>query len=372
MAAPTRAGFLLLLAMDATASSKQQHECPRPFAEVILTSLFAGLLRESEPHAATTTRARPLLRGGAIIDAGAREGSLSCYLARLAPERRIFAFEPSASFLPGLQALSATFANLAPRPVAIGSVSRVIELSEKQHRTVARQSMIPSEWLVEGGAKPTTSTSSGGVSAHTIRVERLDGLADFAPPTVLALAHFDVEGLELEVLKGAEAVIRRDLPVFTTECHVASNQSFTRALFAYVEALGYEQYVVDEVCGSRVDCRNLIHFPRKRAPDFAGSPTLDLAVATGALLHVESADALLRLVPTTSSRSAAATDDAEQRRARLGIEMTNYGELRRVWGSGGPQDPRTGVAHFLEQAPVVRIGGSGGGGGGGTSHRHGG
>jgi hypothetical protein len=57
-----------------------------------------------------------------------------------------------------------------------------------------------------------------------------------------------------------------------------------------LERLDYDVYLVEEVCGGRADCRNLLGFPRSRAALFAGSPTLNLAAGTLALQRAAEAN----------------------------------------------------------------------------------
>lgn len=126
-----------------------------------------------------------------------------------------------------------------------------------------------------------TAPSNTSFTIHT-----LDGL--FAPGGLfgterLGFAHIDVEGSELRVMRGATAVLRRDRPLVAVEAHVHANLSYTRELLAELAASGYETYLVEEVCGGRADCRNIIGFPRSRRAEFVGSPTLKQALASRAL-----------------------------------------------------------------------------------------
>jgi hypothetical protein len=106
----------------------------------------------------------------------------------------------------------------------------------------------------------------------------------------LGFAHIDVEGSELEALRGAHAVFARDQPIFTAELHVHSDPKYTQELLAEIAALGYDAYMVEESCSTRADGRNLICLPRSRYALLAGSPAL--ATATSARL--------LRLVNVSS------------------------------------------------------------------------
>ena len=114
-------------------------------------------------------------------------------------------------------------------------------------------------------------------------VRRVD---DLFSSEQLGLLHLDVEFHELEVLRGAEAVIARDQPVITTEVMVHSLRNETvEGPLRWLKARGYDSFLIDEICGMRADFRNLLHLPRTRS--FLGSSTLDLAVAARALVAVD-------------------------------------------------------------------------------------
>ena len=88
----------------------------------------------------------------------------------------------------------------------------------------------------------------------------------------LGLAAWDVEGDEIEVLKGAVRTLERDAPVLVLELHVHERKGFAAALLRMLH--GYSVFVVQEVCGNRYDCRNLLALPRSRRGSFAGSSTV--------------------------------------------------------------------------------------------------
>ena len=70
--------------------------------------------------------------------------------------------------------------------------------------------------------------------------------------------------------------------------HVHADPSFTQRLLKHVdEELHYDAFLVEEICGVRVDCRNLLLLPRDGFHRFQGSATLDLAVASGSLYAVD-------------------------------------------------------------------------------------
>ena len=97
-----------------------------------------------------------------------------------------------------------------------------------------------------------------------------------------ALGHFDVEGAETEVLRGARRLLTRaapssvvsspgaalaaSRPFFTVEASSntfekgAEGMSAVQLLDAEVAALNYTAYLVDESCGG-VGCRNFVCVP---------------------------------------------------------------------------------------------------------------
>lgn len=148
---------------------------------------------------------------------------------------------------------------------------------------------------------------------------------------------WDVEGGELDVLRGAAKTLRRDKAIFTVELRTKLiAPEYQAAVFDRIEQLGYYPFLgastcastspmhthpgtrtpthshtakkpscclppsaqprarhcphtshaVDEVCGFNIDCRNLLCLPRSRIEDFYESHTLDLASAAGRLRAV--------------------------------------------------------------------------------------
>ena len=55
-------------------------------------------------------------------------------------------------------------------------------------------------------------------------------------------------------------------------------------------ALSYTTFLVQEQCGVRSDCRNLLSFPDERVPAVLRSPTLDLAARASWLVFVNASN----------------------------------------------------------------------------------
>ena len=79
----------------------------------------------------------------------------------------------------------------------------------------------------------------------------------------IGLFHIDVEGFEFSVMKGAENMIKRDMPVIVFEQHI-SNEKVSIVL-DYLKALNYRNFMINEVHpNANHDCRNFISLPAEK------------------------------------------------------------------------------------------------------------
>ena len=137
-------------------------------------------------------------------------------------------------------------------------------------------------------------------SSEAFNVEVLDQLVGSSGAwngERLGLLHLDVEGSELDALMGSVDTLRRDLPLLTLELHVHQDADYSHRLLSATAALGYDAFVVEEMCGIRADCRNLICIPRARLAKFTRSPTLDLVTAARKLFYVDAASIAMHAYP---------------------------------------------------------------------------
>ena len=200
-----------------------------------------------------------LVLGGSIINSGAQNGGEACFLADLAPHRIIHAVEP----LPYAKAVHGWGRNnIIYMQAALGSMNRTVD--------VGKTKKIPSgSQLFNVDQAPTAATDGPLITArgrHTtgyFRVRRLDDL--FAREWAgerFAFGLLDMEGSEADALRGAEATIRRDRPVFSVE--VGTGRPANETL-PTIHALDYRTFVVEEACGIPM-CRNVLCFPSERLP----------------------------------------------------------------------------------------------------------
>ena len=113
----------------------------------------------------------------------------------------------------------------------------------------------------------------------------------------LALAHLDLEGLELETLLGGLKTIRAYKPVFTVELRVHETEK-TTPLLDLIAREGYDTYVIDEPCGMPpVDLRNILCIPRDRSTAFGMSDAFNILLKMKGIQRITSDDIAKVILP---------------------------------------------------------------------------
>lgn len=176
--------------------------------------------------------ARLIDREGAFIDVGAHTGYYALYMAPLAA--RVFAFEPDAAAFAALTANLAQAPNAEPVRAAVSSVSgtAVLTVGERGFSNIAS----PHD---AGTAKPSAR----------VKVVAIDSWMAAHPGLPVSGIKIDVDGHDLEVLKGATGVIARDRSVVLTEFLVGPNSSNDHA--ALVEIVSRLSYQMFAYCGGK-------------------------------------------------------------------------------------------------------------------------
>ena len=211
-----------------------------------------------------------MLLEGLVVDCGAERGGESCWFADLAPNRTILALEPLPANLRDLQTVANFRHNVLALHGGLGSVHRRINWHMGQHTK--------SGSMLLNIQKSPTSTSGSPSTFQVYRLDNIfglenDGTPKDVPPKIvasmglrprLAFGHFDVEGGELDLLAGAQRVIKRDRPVFTIE--VGSGGAKFEVAHKLLSEMGYLAYTVPEQCGTPKGCRNVLCIPKERPP----------------------------------------------------------------------------------------------------------
>lgn len=169
---------------------------------------------------------RHIRRGDLVCDVGANKGSYLYWMARWAG--RAVAFEPQ----PGLAAyLRSLVDGLPMRNVTV-------EQQGVSSRSGAFDLYVPSENSPEASLAPIE-----GAATIRVPVTTLDEYFD--PERRVALLKVDVEGLELEVFRGAERILTRDRPVLLFECEQRHlREGAVQDCFRHLEARGYEGWFI--------------------------------------------------------------------------------------------------------------------------------
>ena len=244
------------------ARSKQHWRCPTPPHEPLVRSIINGLFAEG------------LIPAGSIIDAGANDGVEACVYAERQPHRIVHAVEPLLNNTFHISRLAEYVAasNLQILRAGLGNETRRVSLSS------SRRMVRVSDFATH--AKASTAT-------ETFQVYRIDDLfsKQWSNQT-LGFLHLDVEGIELDVIRGGMQTIQRDLPVLTVEVFVHNRANTTYDLLAALARLRYRTFIVEEQCGIPADCRNVLCLPISRIKSMRQSATLDLAHVSSVLQEV--------------------------------------------------------------------------------------
>jgi FkbM family methyltransferase len=181
-------------------------------------------------------------RGDIVLDVGANVGAHSVFFSRLVrDEGRVLAFEPLA---PNIDALRETIrkrsriSNISIFQLAVGNPG------EARQDVVMR---VPGDDLTQASLKVQGAGSWEGkarVRQYSASLTGLDAEAEVQALPSIDFIKIDVEGGELDVLKGATDTIRLHRPLIYCELYEKWATSFGYTpgdLLGYVRSLGYDE-----------------------------------------------------------------------------------------------------------------------------------
>ncbi len=149
--------------------------------------------------------------GDTVVDIGANIGAHTLHLARLVGERgRVFAFEPTDFAIAKLRA------NLKANP-ALRSRVEVQQAFLVKDPGQARAGTLASSWPVDGTVPDHAQMGSRSMAASGAVAVTLDSAMEAAGSPKVRLIKLDVDGHELEVLKGGCRLLARDRPIIVME-----------------------------------------------------------------------------------------------------------------------------------------------------------
>ncbi|WP_245436737.1 FkbM family methyltransferase [Rhizobium chutanense] len=167
-------------------------------------------------------------RSQTAIDIGANYGVYSWFLTKYA--RDVVAFEPQPHMVAFLEA-------------ALGSSVRVEQVALSDSAGVATM-RIPRDQLMDGCAtiEEQNRLSTQNVEEISVPTRRLDSY-QFGP---VGFIKIDVEGHELKVLKGAEALLNRDRPNLLIEAEERHRPDAVASVIDYLRPFGYSVYCLKD------------------------------------------------------------------------------------------------------------------------------
>jgi FkbM family methyltransferase len=111
----------------------------------------------------------------------------------------------------------------------------------------------------DGQLDHTSFHESNNSNPMQIKSTTLDNIVGESDRQNIGLLHVDVEGFELQVLRGAEAIIDESRPVITFEQHISKED--VGSVVGFLKAKNYDIFMINEVLpGCSLDCRNFIAF----------------------------------------------------------------------------------------------------------------
>jgi len=176
-----------------------------------------------------------LPRDGVAVDVGAHAGQFTKLFARLAPEGRVIAVEPSPYALSILRTVV--------RLKRLASVTIVPKgLSDRPGSLVLNSPIKRSGALGFGLASFAAAAPARPMRRDTVAVETLDRLSRELRLARCDLIKCDVEGWEVQVLEGGRGVLERFRPILLVEVSAASlarSGQTPERLWSLLAPLGY-------------------------------------------------------------------------------------------------------------------------------------
>lgn len=205
----------------------------------LASSYYLGLLGNCEPELRHLSRlAKP---GGCAVDVGANVGWYAYAMARRHQE--VHAFEPNPLVTSALRAWSNPRVQVHPVALASGRTSATL-------RIPVRDGQVLSGWASLGPGRLPAATNYEELRVTTESLDKFN-LRD------VRLIKIDVEGLEVEVLRGAAQTIERSRPVMVVEID-EDNQI---AVAQLAREWGYEVKTLGEHLGIVGSLQNRILVP---------------------------------------------------------------------------------------------------------------
>ena len=161
------------------------------------------------------------------IDIGANLGLFTFFMSRAS--KHVFAFEPNPYPLENLKGL--VDSNVTVLPIALGNNDGPVEIKIPHHRK---------GWSSNGASLASKEINDGKII--NIQCRKLDSLNI----ENIGLIKIDVEGFEIEVIRGAKETILKNKPVMIIENEIVHTKD-TNELFTTMNEFGYDKYICNSI-----------------------------------------------------------------------------------------------------------------------------
>jgi FkbM family methyltransferase len=172
---------------------------------------WSSVYSRYEPHMTKAIKEK-LPTGGTFWDVGANVGLLSLYASKVVgPSGYVLAFEPSPDVL-NLLYRNVEDSNIKVLPYGIGNADT--EQSFCAQGTSSAASFVEEVTKINSRFHPDRA-----IERVTVAMRKLDTILDAALAPPPALVKIDIEGFELEALKGADGLLTSVRPTLLIEIH---------------------------------------------------------------------------------------------------------------------------------------------------------
>jgi FkbM family methyltransferase len=185
---------------------------------------------------------RTLQSDSSCVDVGAHKGEVLRTILQFAPQGKHFAFEPIPSLYERLNHKMGTQVRVFP-----------FALSNQEGRTTFH--LVKDDPAYSGLRRRLYKSENTQVEEIEVEVKRMDDLLA-ARTQAIHLMKIDVEGGELDVLRGAKSILETDGPLLIFECGKGATEFYNNTpemVFDFLKEKGYRIY-------------SLTHFLKEQKP----------------------------------------------------------------------------------------------------------
>ena len=188
---------------------------------------------------------------GIVMDAGANDGTTTAMLAKQFANHTIVSVEPILTNTYAIRRNTRKLSNVELHHAGLGS-----HTGQGKYPTYLDK--MPGGIKVQTGAISNYNAQDKVQNRSSFPIYTVD---DVIGERTLSLAHWDVEGNELNLLRGATATIRKSKPAVTLETFPQTNPANHKAVMKWMSNHQYTCVTIDEICGYPWDCRNHVCLP---------------------------------------------------------------------------------------------------------------